>query len=67
MPQLEIRDDAFEAIEDALKDIKRKPKPIFLLRKIEGDNLEEICDGIWEMYSEKEKLEALRKMGHEID
>lgn len=67
MPQLEIRDDAFEAIEDALKNIKRKPKPIFLLRKIEGDNLEEICDGIWEAFGEKEKLYVLRKAGYGIN
>lgn len=45
----------------------KKPKQIFILKKIEGEDLEEVCDNLWDEFDEKEKLFILGKAGYELE
>lgn len=46
---------------------KKKSLSIFVVREIRGENMEEICDGVWEAFNKKEKLRALEKAGYDLN
>ena len=49
-----------------IEDIK-KPKPVFIIKKIMGENMEELCDNLWDQLSEMEKLRVLENGGYKLN